>query len=102
MWQEGASGLSATLLLAGLLASWSKIWSAQKTSNASRAFKCIFAVDLHLSNRKWARGSSAVGRNQPVTPGHAAEKLLSRSLKFQIDLAGWFDSKTCEMKYGTF
>jgi hypothetical protein len=98
MWQEGASGLSATLLLAGLLASW----SAQKTRNASRAFKCIFAVNLHLSNRKWARGSSAVGRNQPVTPGHAAEKLLSRSLKFQIDLAGWFDSKTCEMKYGTF
>jgi hypothetical protein len=63
---------SAAHLLADLFASC----QAQNSHNASFAF--IFTVDF--SDRKRVRESSAVGRNEPVTPGDAAEKRLTGTL----------------------
>jgi hypothetical protein len=47
----------------------------------------IVRIHLHFdfSDRKRARETSAVGCNEPVTPGYAKEKRLSRTLEFQIN-----------------
>ncbi len=62
------------------------------SDNAWLAFNFIFAIDaqfLATGFRKRAHDSTickqTIGRNEPVTPGQAAEKQLSRPLEFQIN-----------------
>ena len=58
------------------------------SDNAWLAFNFIFAVDTHFlatENGRTIQTKQTIGRNEPVTLGHAAEKQLSRPLEFQIN-----------------
>jgi hypothetical protein len=64
--------------------------SAQISHNAWLALNFIFAVDTHFlatENGRTIQTKQTIGRNEPVTLGHAAEKQLSRPLEFQINCA---------------